>query len=327
LLSHRAEFSSHLVEYSKEITTQLLSEIANAGTFVPNEDITNLSIASVLKPQKLSFVNEKQTVAEAIKILTENKASFVIVLNDNGKAMRTIDVLDIVAHCNRKIAKEASRDNLFEIVNLLESLKYQLTKATLLETIPQYNWYGRITSSKKSINHLMHVMSKFPTMKRIPITQNGEVLGVATRDDILSFLLENDDRFEEKMNHLLEDMNLRSCETCIEATFEEKLGYAFKVMWDKQVNGELASCNGSSPLDLFFNWLHFVHSASSLLSYEPAHVDKNTKVRNAVEQMLRENLDRLFVMDIKNTKKTIGLLTFTDLMSFFSVNGKTSSNH
>jgi len=313
----QASSSQLAQEVTRELTRRIIEDFSLKQPSSKRADLLSTTpIHAVIPAQDLLFVKETHTAAEVIQVLAQNKANFVIVLGERDQPGRTVDILDIVAHCNKTISKNASKSNLFEIANHLETLKYQLAKSTLKEILPLPNWYGRTMSATKSMRQLITVMSKFPTLKRVIVTNKKKVVAVVTRDDVLTFLLSNEENFAEKMMQPLSQTNMQKCSVPSDAPLEEMLGCAFQAMWDKQIVGKLASCYGSSPLDLFFNWLHYVHSASSLLNLEPAHIREDATVREALEQFLRENIDELFIMDPKS-KKTIGLLTISDLIEIF----------
>jgi predicted transcriptional regulator len=258
----------------------------------------------------LLCVEENQTVAEVIEALAVNKACFAVVVHQ-GTAIGTVDVLDIVSYCNRRTAGSS---NLFELAEQLEQLKHQLSKSTLMEIQPQYGWCERTISSNKSVHHLVQTMCKLPWLKRVPIVENGKVIAVCSKEDIILFLLNHEEIFRDKMEKRIEEIEYQRCSTCIETSKDDIMNAAFMIMWEKQINGTLASCLGSSSLDLFFNWIHYLYSASSLLSHEPAQIKKNATVENALELFLRENL--VFVVD-NSPSKIIGVMEHTDLLRIF----------
>jgi len=302
-------------EVTKELTRQIVEDLVtsqNANQM--RADLLSITpIHAIISSQELLFVKETYTVAEVIEILTVNKASFVIVLGEHERPVRTIDILDIVSYCNMRIQRNAFSSNL-EIANYMEILKYQLTKSTLKEILPQYEWYGRTISATKSIKHLIRLICKFPAIKRVVLTDQKNVFGIVARKDLLTFLLANEAEFEEKMRQPLVNVT-NSCNQ-IEENLNEMLGCAFQMMWEKQIVGKLASCKGSSSLDLFFNWLHYIHSASELINCESAYIFEESTVKEAIEHILREDLSKLFVLDSK-TKKTISSITVSDLIELF----------
>jgi len=164
------------------------------------------------------------------------------------------------------------------------------------------------------VKQLIHLMCKYPTLKRAIIINQKKVFAVVSRDDILVFLLANETEFEEEMRRPIENVKC-NC-TQIQENKNQAMCCAFQVMWEKQIVGKLASSRGSSSMDLFFNWLHYVHSALNLISCEPAYILEATTVKEAIEHILRENISELFVVDSK-TKCTIGMITVSDLIKLF----------
>jgi len=278
------------------------------------ESLRLIPVTNLISNQKLNFVKEKDTVAEIIDTLAINKVSFVIVVNDDSKTFRTIDILDIVAYCNRGISTVPIE--MFQVVNHLENLKHHLTKSTIQEILPSSETYN--LNITENLGQVLRILILSPNkIKRIPIIQNDQVIAVISREDVLKFFLTNESKFQEKMNRTISQMKIQKYFVGeMETSLEEMLGYAFQVMWEKQILGTLASSHGSSSLDKFFNWVHYTHSASSLLNFEPAHASEESTIREVIEQILRENASKLFVMDAE-TKKTIGMITVTDILSLF----------
>jgi len=260
------------------------------------ELLDGVSIKEIASTQPLLFVQENDTVTKIIDNLAENKTSFAVVLREDSP-IGIVDVQDIVSYCNKKI-RSKSTSNMFEVVEQLDQLKLELTQAILKEIIPQDSWYSRPVASSKSVLQLIHILCKLPTLKKVPIVENGRVIAVCSKEDVLDFILINDKMFSDELQQTIGQINFHQCSSSVaSSTNEDIMNYAFKIMWEKQINGALASCNRSSAIDLFFNWLHYVHSAASLLSHEPGVVLKTASLETAAEQMLRENLHYLYVIE------------------------------
>jgi len=260
------------------------------------------------------IVEENDIVTQVIDGLSSKKTNLAVMIK-RGKPIGTIDVLDIASYCNKRIA--SSSHSLFEeLAPQFEQLKRDLSKATVREILPDNAWQSyRIVNSTKSLLHLIHIMCRQPSLKFIPIVENGKAITACSHKDVFHFLL-NEKKLSNKLKLPISSIKFQKNISCVTPTKEEMLDYAFMIMWEKQINGKVACCNNSSPLDLFFNWLHYVHSAINLFNQEPGQVQSHATVEEAMELFLNENLHYLHVID--NRRQVLGVLTVPDLLAFIA---------
>jgi len=283
-------------------------------------------VKEIVTRREVLFVQETDTIVRILDELASNKTTFAVVMS-KGKPIGTVDVIDLFKSINRKISYQQIPFE--ELIGKLETLKTELANATLNEIVPysndmKLNWSCRTIPADKSVLQLIAVFQQYPSLHRVPILdEKGEVISICELADVLRFILDNHRACSSLINRHIGDLNFkRQSIAGMRAYQEDMMNAAFKLLWDKHINGLLASCNRSSTLDLFFNYVHYVVSGFQVfpedLESEPVGQTLVTStMEDVIELMLRENLDSVYIID-KQPKRIIGLLTIQDVLTALS---------
>jgi len=270
------------------------------------------------------FVQETDTITHILDELASNKTAFAVVMSKE-KPIGTIDVIDLFKCINRKITQIPFE----ELVGKLDLLKSELSNATLNEVVAysdemKANWSYRAISAGRSVLHLIHILQHHPFLHRVPVlNEKGRVISICEVADVLRFILDSDKACASLLQRKIGDLNFqRQSLAGMRAYQEDMMNAAFKLLWDKHINGLLASCNRSSTLDLFFNYVHYVVSGFQVfpedLASEPVgQILVTSNVEEVIDLMLREHLDSVYIID-KQPKRIIGLLTIQHLLATLS---------
>jgi len=285
--------------------------------------LANTPVKQIARNQTLLFVEETDTVQHVLNHFKHAKTSFAVVLS-NGKPIGTCDVLDLFQHCNKKITNRSIPFE--ELIEKMEELKKDLSNATLDQIVVfqsafKQNWHHRTISASRSVLHLIHILCAHPTLRKVPLLDDqGQVIAVASVEDVLRFILDNSNSFGPLVNRPFGELNFqRQNLATAKAPIENAMNLAFKGMWQKEINGLLGCSNGSSSLDLFFNYVHYVISGFEVWPIESEPVGQmlvTSTVEDTMELILRENLDSVCLID-RQSKRIVGVLTITELLASF----------
>jgi len=270
--------------------------------------------------QCIHCIEDTQTVSELIEFLAQKKTNFALICR-NRQFVALLDVADIFGFCNGQLSS-CHPTKTFEIMEKLDQLKQRLGRLSIREILPNHSHIKEYLSRTMSMLELLKVFTSdscriHPTTKRIPILDaEGRVNAVATLLDVIKFLMDNREKFEDRMRNKVDSVECAECKDFPEASTDEVMTCLFTMMWEKQIKGSLGACNTSSATDMFFNWIHFVRSATNVGWSETARVASHTTVEKVLEQIWREKIQQVYVIDAE-TKKPISLVTTPDLIYHF----------
>jgi len=286
-----------------------------------HELLANTPVKQIARNQTLLFVEETDTVQHVLNQLKLAKTSFAVVMS-NGKPIGTCDVLDLFQHCNNKITNRAIPFE--ELIEKIEKLKHELSNATLDQIVvfqSKQNWYYRTISASRSVLHLIHILITHPTLRKVPLLDDqGQVSSIVEVSDVLRFILDNDNSFGHLIKRPIGEITFqRQNLATAKESREHMMNLAFKGMWQKEINGLLGCSHGSSSLDLFFNYVHYVISGFEIWPSESESVGQisvTSPLEEVMDLILRENLDSVYIID-KQPKRIIGELTVAELLASF----------
>jgi CBS domain containing-hemolysin-like protein len=237
-------------------------------------------VKEITSPQeKISFINEGDTIQHVLNQLTTNKTNSAIVVDSNNRPVGIFDVESLFGYCNDKITQHKIP---FEaLLEKLEEIKLELSVAKLNE-IFQYSyqskqqWQIRSIPASRSIMHLLHIMSANPGLRKVPVLdEKGNVEGIVELSNALRFILENDEEFSDLTKRPVSDLPFtRKSLPAMKASREQLMASEFTLMWQKHVDGHLGCCNRSSSLDLFFNYVHYILLDSRHLPGRTSRLDR-----------------------------------------------------
>jgi len=290
-----------------------------------HELLANTPVKQIARHQTLLFVEETDTVRHVLNQFKRVKTSFAVVMS-NGKPIGTCDVLDLFQHCNNKITRTNGTIPFKELRTKIEELKHDFSNATLdqivvFQSAAKQNWSYRTISASRSVLHLIHILCTHPNLRKVPLLDDkGQVIGVLELEDVLRFILDNDNSFAHLIKRPIGEINFqRQNLDTVKASTTSLMNLAFKAMWQKEIKGLLGCSNGSSILDLFFNYVHYVVSGFEICPSESELVGQilvTSPVEDVMDLILAENLDSVYIID-RQPKRIIGVLTITDLLASF----------
>lgn len=309
------DFATKLTDQTLSDTNEILSKmsIRPISKPAPDHSLLNVPIMDAIPRHPFIFVEDTDTIMQIIERLTLEKMCFAVI-RKGGRPSGTIDTVDIAAYCNKIIIQSPHR-TFEDLASQLEQLRQLFLKATLSEVFPENEAQNISISSSKSLQHLVHVMCSIPSLKRLPIMENEEVLTACAPEDVLRFILSYP-KCSNILKQPVADIQFQRNGSKYITSEEEVMNYAFKKMWEKQMDGVLACSNRSSPLDIFINLLNYVHSSVSLFSHETSQIQSKVTIEVTLEHLLREQVHYLQVTDCQ--RRILGVLTVTDLLAFFA---------
>jgi len=325
LIVPKSPRSTSLITQSQGIFPKIWKGSHQGGAFksAAHELLANTPVKQIARHQTLLFVEETDTVRHVLNQFKRAKTSFAVVMS-NGKPIGTCDVLDLFQHCNNKITNGTIPFE--ELRAKMEAMKHDFSNATLdqivvFQTSAKQNWYYRTIPASRSVLHLIHILCAHPNLRKVPLLDDaGQVIGILEVEDVLRFILDNDKSFAHLIKRPIGDLNFqRQNLASVKASRDHMMNLAFKVMWQKEIKGLLGCSNGSSILDLFFNYVHYVISGFEICPSESELVGQmlvTSPVEDVMDLILTENLDSVYVID-RQPKRIIGVLTVTELLASF----------
>lgn len=139
-------------------------------------------------------VNARTSVAEIIRTMLKKNISAVMVTADDGSLVGLVSEGDLV---RRKSSGSQQRlDHWLDLLaegeplnlEFLHSLQLSETTAASVMTNPVIT-----RDEQTSLGEIADVMLKY-SIKRVPITRKGKMVGIVSRRDILRALVEQEDR-------------------------------------------------------------------------------------------------------------------------------------
>jgi len=288
-----------------------------------HELLANTPVKQIARYQTLLFVEETDTIRHVLNQFKRAKTSFAVVMS-NGKPIGTCDVLDLFQYCNNKVTQGTIPFE--ELRAKIEELKQDFSKATLdqivvFQSAVKQNWHYHSVAASKSVLHVIHFLFTHPNLRKVPLLdEKGQVIGVIEVEDVLRFILDNDKSFERLIKRPVGEINFqRQNLDTAKASRDHLMNLAFKAMWQKEIKGLLGCSNGSSILDLFFNYVHHVISGFEICPSESELVGQmlvTSPVEHVMDLILAENLDSVYIID-RQPKRIIGVMTITELLASF----------
>jgi CBS domain-containing protein len=140
--------------------------------------------ASEFMTKNVISCKESQTVSEAAKLMTEKGFSVLPITNDSGDLVgivtesdfvgRDVKVPHALARLKRTLGENHYKGNIEEI--------YERAKKRALSEVMSKN--PVTVDHEDSLTTIVNIMSA-RNLKRIPVLQNGKVVGIITRKDLI----------------------------------------------------------------------------------------------------------------------------------------------
>lgn len=200
------------------------------------------------------------------------------------------------------------------IATMSHKLDDVLKTLPLREILDHGTLHSRTLSPSSSLADLMMALC---TEKRVAIMENGNFCGMITRDNLIEFLSKNSSQLGESLKARLSYPKFHMQNTTDKGKTKEVF-QMFLILWEKQLDGTLASSKTSSPLDLFLNWLGYAQKVAEdgdPEEDEPEMIEEDENLKTVLEFFSRrKNVRVLYVQ--ANRKVIRGWITRKDLIRF-----------
>jgi len=249
--------------------------------------------------QPISSVLATETISNILEKLGGSKQYISTVIAEDGRALGTIDIIDLVSVC-------------YEIINSNEDMDAALLncreffhKHTAMDFL-QGGHGCRMVSifSGGSLLDVVHLFTN-PEVKRVAILKDDR-FGITTWEDISVIVSDRDIlRFLNQNSHLVNPhLDASQCisnknpslDSISENMVRDKylIGSSFRAIWDKQITGGVNS-HGHLFLDKFTNWI--THIIRAELPIEDLIVPPTTPATELIKMFVDQSTDRVLVSE------------------------------
>jgi len=268
--------------------------------------------------KKFEVVREDTSLTEAIEITTQNKVTSIPVVDAQGDFASVFSVYDIIDYMLED-AKVARLKDLATTEPYRCTLRFQQEFADCkVKDIKSKPWVA-VKQSATLLDCLAHFCSHSTHLLGV-LNENGEVVGVLHRIQILKFLYYNKEMAKDIMshtmqafNHILEPVSLTGHHTVKAHSLQE----LFNSMWQKVMDGDMVSY-GHTNVDKFINLLIQILMVNHEELPEPDFdsVKETDTVEHVFGLMLKTNTANTKVIILSSAcKKPIGMLCFCDILT------------
>jgi len=264
-------------------------------------NLNTVTLTSLLQSkewQPISSVLATETISSILEKLGGSKQYISTVISEDGRALGTIDIIDLVSLCYEILNSNEDIDG--ALLNCREFFQ----KQTAVEFLQR--GYGCRMVSVFSQASLLDVIQLFtnPEVKRVAILKDGR-LGTTTWEDISVIVSDRDIlRFLNQNPHLVNAhleasqciSNSPSVDTISENMVRDKylIGSSFRAIWDKQITGGVNS-HGHLFLDKFTNWI--THIIRAELPIEDLIVPPTVKATELFKMFVDQSTDRVLISE------------------------------
>jgi len=291
--------------------------------------------------EELVVVREDDKLGDVLSKLASYQILSAPIIDQGGKSDRAIDMLDIVAYAYQKLDLEHERSKRPDETQINEFLKKQVKN---LGAISQRNPWLRLDKQKSVKKALLNL--SLPYCHRLWILEKGTPIGVLSQFDLLRFILDNSDLFQEVFKESVQTLFPESRSPFI-ISDQSPLIEAFRHIHMARVSG-VAVVDKSGKLvgnvsatDLQFMTLSdpkaILHEFQSPISeffrtkeksqifgrgdrphpFDPVTISSKDKLEEVANKLLTHKIHRLYVVD--EQKKPLQVLTLTDVLGQFAL--------
>jgi len=287
---------THIVRDIKRIT-QLITlspndSVASALDILSKKGITAAAVYDPHGGHFLGFVDTLDLAVFIVKVFAENYEKHPHLYDPKELDQRfNMPVKDVINASNRDV---------FHPIEVSETLNFLITN---------FLQFG---------------------VHRVPVTENGQVIGIVSQSDVIKYLYRNAEKMPELMSKKLHELRLISGnvitigndQTLMKAfttiLVHNITGLAVVDLRGRLVNNISASDLKGISLNSFYKLEAAIHEA---FLYRPSKLPPvscgpNAKLGDAMSMMEKTGVHRIFVVDDEN--RPISVVTLTDVLKLFA---------
>jgi CBS domain-containing protein len=291
--------------------------------------------------EELVLVHEEDKVGDVLSKLASHQILSAPVVDQGGKADRGIDMLDIVAYAYQKLDLDHDRSNRPEEMQITEFLKKQVKNLADFSRRNPWLYIDKQKSVKKALLNL-----SAPYCHRLWILEKGTPIGVMSQFDLLRFILDHSDMFQEVFKESVQTLFPES-RSPVTISEQSSLIEAFKHIHMARVSGvavvdkhgklvgnvsatDMQSITLSdpkvilgelqSPISDFFR----TKEKSQVFGrgdrphpFDPVTITPQDKLEEVANKLLTHKIHRVYV--VNDEKKPLQVITSTDVLGQFAL--------
>jgi CBS domain-containing protein len=289
--------------------------------------------------EELVVVHENDKLGDVLSKLASHQILSAPIVDQEGKADRAIDMLDILAYAWQKFDFDHERSKRPEETQINEFLKKEVKN---LGDMSRRNPWLRI-DKKKSVKKALLSLSH-PHCHRLWVLDQGTPIGVLSQLDALSFILDHKDLFQEVFQENVLTLFPESRSPFV-VSEQSPLFEAFRhihmarvsgvavVDKDRKLVGNISATDLQfitlsdsktilqelqSPVSEFFR----TREKSQIFGrgdrphpFDPVTISPQDKIESVAKKLLTNKIHRLYV--VNDEKKTLQVITLTDILGQF----------
>jgi CBS domain-containing protein len=291
--------------------------------------------------QELVLVHENDHLGDVLSQLANHQILSAPLVDQEGKSDRSIDMLDIVAYASQKFDFEHDTSFRPDETQVVEFLKKDVKH---LADMSRRNPWLRI-DKKKSVKKALLFLSH-PHCHRVWILEKGTPVGVISQLDLLKFLLEHKELFQDVLKESVQTLFPESRSPFV-VSEQNPLIDALKHIYMARVSGvavvdqDRKLVGNVSATDLQFITLSdpkaivlelqspvgefFKTKEKSQVfgrgdrphPFEPVTIRLQDKIEDVAHKLLTNKIHRLYVID--EERRPLQVLTLTDILGQFTL--------